>query len=199
MERICLLIKRIILQNLVANNLTRSLFRKIIRTERLILRPHSMDDIQEAFEMNADPLVTRYTHDGGTKSKDEIEKLISELINGDYRKYGFGRFALELMKSGEFIGFSGLKYLPEEDEVDLGYRLKRKYWGRGLATEAGQASLAYGFDELDLEKIVAYVLPDNMGSIAVLKKLNFSYHSSEMDNRAVIYKYQLTRDKYYSL
>ena len=77
-----------------------------------------------------------------------------------------------------FIGFCGLKYLPEEDEVDLGYRFVKAYWGMGLATESGKAALDYGFNELGLKRIIALALADNVGSIRVMEKLGMRFEKN---------------------
>src|SRR5690606_34746369 len=74
-----------------------------------------------------------------------------------------------------FSGFAGLKYLDDLGEVDLGYRFMKEFWGKGIATEAASACITLGFDTLNLDKIIAMVLPENKGSVRVLEKLNFKY------------------------
>jgi len=74
-----------------------------------------------------------------------------------------------------FIGFTGLKYLDDLDEVDVGYRLVREYWGRGLATEATRPTIDYGFEKLGLKRIIAAALPENVGSIRVMEKLGMHF------------------------
>lgn len=150
----------------------------IIETDRLILRPFTIDDIEPSYLMNLDPEVSKYTGDGGIVDQNEIERRIREDVMGDYQKYGFGRMAVELKNENNFIGFCGLKYLPEMDEVDLGYRFIRKYWGRGFATEAGQVILDYGFVNLQLDKIIGLALPENKASINVLQKLGFQFEKN---------------------
>ena len=147
----------------------------IIETNRLLLRPFILKDIEASYEMNLDAEVSKYTGDGGIVSKEEIERRIIGDVFGDYKKYGFGRLAVTLKGQNKFIGFAGLKYLADRDEVDLGYRLMRKYWGKGLATEAAKACVNYGFESLELNKIIALVLPENTASIRVLEKLGFEY------------------------
>ncbi len=88
----------------------------------------------------------------------------------DYRTYGFGRWACVLRASDEVIGLAGLKFLPERDEVDLGYRFQVAHWGRGLATEVSQAVVRYGFETLKLPQITALVQPENIASVRVLGK-----------------------------
>jgi RimJ/RimL family protein N-acetyltransferase len=69
------------------------------------------------------------------------------------------------------VGFNGLKYLEDLREVDLGYRFRVDYWGRGIATESSTAVLQYGFETLGLDRIIGLVLPANTGSIRVLEKV----------------------------
>lgn len=148
---------------------------QILVTERLILRPFEEKDIEPTYQMNLDAIVSKYTGDGGVVSYHEIERRIRENIFGDYKKYGYGRMAIELKSTGEFIGFCGLKYLEDIKEVDLGYRLKSTHWNKGYATESCHAIVDFGFNELKLNKIIALVLPENLASINVLGKLDFEY------------------------
>ena len=153
-----------------------------IETERLIIRPFKEEDIEASYIMNLDEQVSKYTGDGGVVSREEIERRIRENVFGDYEKHGFGRLAVELKAENKFIGFTGLKYLEDLDEVDLGYRLMSQYWGKGLATESAIASLDLGFNALGLNRIIAMVLPDNKASIRVLEKLKFKYEKDIIED-----------------
>lgn len=168
-------------------------FNKIIRTDRLILRPFSMDDVSASYEMEQNPAVNKYTGDGGVKSLEVMGQLISNVINVDYANYGFGRMAIVSIEDNCFIGFAGLKYLADIDEVDLGYRLRQEYWGRGLATEASAACVKFGFEELGLDKIVAFVEPENVGSSRVLDKLGFQFEAKFDYDGDMVDKYVLRR------
>ena len=172
------------------------MFQKRIETPRLILRPFTLEDVRPSFEMEQDPDISKYTQDGGVKTLEQVERLISGVINGDYQRFGFGRFAVEFRETGEFIGFCGLKYLFDDHEVDLGYRIRKDMWGKGLASEACRASLEYGFTELNIPEIVAYILPDNKLSIRVIEKLNFQFKEKVMEEGDWVNKYQLTSDQY---
>lgn len=165
----------------------------LIETERLIIRPFTLEDIEASYNMNLDPEVSKYTGDGGVVSKNEIEKRITQNILGDYQKYGFGRLAVDLKKENKFIGFTGLKYLDDIKEVDLGYRFIRSYWGNGYATESGMASISFGFESLGINKIIAMVLPENINSIRVLEKLNFKYQEDILEYNQVVKLYTLTK------
>jgi len=79
-------------------------------------------------------------------------------------------------KTNDFIGWSGLKFeqeLRKFDYYDLGYRLRKEYWGKGIATEASIKSLRYGFKDRNLEKIGAGADIDNIASNRVLQKVGF--------------------------
>lgn len=169
------------------------MFTKVIETERLILRPFRMDDVVPSHEIDSDPEVTRYTNDGGVKSMERIETLIRDVVLADYARYGFGRFAVDLKETQEFIGFCGLKYLPEYNEVDLGYRFRRTLWGKGIATEAGRACIDFGFTELALDSIIAMVLPENKASVRVMEKLGFKFSHVLEEDGINICQYILNR------
>ena len=145
----------------------------MIETERLLIRKFTLDDVEASYQMNLDAEVSRYTGDGGVVSREEIEHRIVNHVLADYKEHGYGRFAMELKSTGQFIGFCGLKYLPDLKETDLGYRMMSAYWGKGLATEAGRAVMEYGWQTLGLKRIIAMVLPENQGSVRVLEKLGF--------------------------
>ena len=166
-------------------------FDTIIETDRLILRPFTMSDVEPSYQMNLDPRMTRYTNDGGVKSREQMHDTIKNNVLGDYAKYGFGRFAVDLKEENAFIGFSGLKYLPEEDQVDLGYRFRPDLWGRGIATESAIASLEFARNTLKLEQVVACILPDNKASHRILEKLGFIFSKEYVCEDELIHEFSL--------
>ncbi len=144
-----------------------------IETERLLLRAFTADDAEAYYPLCVIPEVIRYV---GNKPMGSVEEVRASLMEGpitDYRKYGFGRFAVVWKETGQLIGFSGLKYMPPFAEVELGYRLLPEFWGKGLAQEAGIASVEFA-RTLNLTKLIALVHPDNEGSANVARKLNFT-------------------------
>ncbi len=148
----------------------------IISTSRLIFREFSTEDAEDMFALNSNPKVIKYT---GDKAFSSLEETIKVLINYDqYQKYGFGRWAVVDKATNSFLGWCGLKYHPESDEVDLGYRFFEEHWGKGLATESSQACLEYGFKEIKLNRIIGRVVNENIASIKVLKKLDFQFCKS---------------------
>ena len=138
-------------------------------TERLFLREFTVDDVESYLTLRSDPEILRYTGDAPLRSLEEARQAI--LDYPDFQTVGFGRWACVLKETGRAVGFCGLKYLEELDEVDLGYRFLTEYWGRGLATESSLASLEYGFRVLRLERILGLARPENHASIRVLEKV----------------------------
>lgn len=147
----------------------------ILETERLLLREYEEADAEAFLALNSNPDVMRFTGDAPLVSLEQARSVLLEHPIADYRVHGYGRWACALRESGEVIGFAGLKYLPEKSEVDLGYRFLPTYWGRGLATEACKATIAYGFDTLELKQITALVRPENAASIRVLEKCGLTF------------------------
>lgn len=146
-----------------------------LETGRLLLRPFVVDDAADFYRLNSDPEVVRYTGDHPPASVEAARLGLIERPLADYQRYGFGRLACVLKATGEFIGFAGLKFLPELNEVDLGYRFLRAFWGQGLATEAARASLADGFGRLGLRRIVGLVEREHRASVRVLEKCGMTF------------------------
>ena len=147
----------------------------IIETDRLILREYTEADAPAFFRLNSDPEVMRYVPDEALNSVDEARQILVSHPMADYRERGFGRWACVLKQTGEHIGFCGLKYLKDIDDIDLGFRFIRSQWGKGLATEAALASIRYGFDELKLDHILGLAEPENRASIRVLEKVGMRF------------------------
>jgi len=129
----------------------------------------TVDDAGAFFALNSHPQVMRYTGEPRLTSLDEARQAIADYP--DFDAVGYGRWGCVLKSTRSIIGFCGLKYLPELEAVDVGFRFLPEYWGRGLATEACTASVAFGFDTLRLDEIIALVLPQNAASIRVLEKV----------------------------
>jgi ribosomal-protein-alanine N-acetyltransferase len=146
----------------------------ILETEGLLLREFVLDDVEDFFGMVSDPDVTRYTGDAA-KTVEDARKVLEERPLQVYRKHGYGRWATVYKPTGKVIGFAGLKYLDDVNEVDLGYRFFKEHWGKGLATEASRAVVGYGFDVLRLRRIIAIADIDNKASIRVLEKVGLRF------------------------
>ncbi len=145
----------------------------LIETSRLGLRELTPGDARHFLDLNADPEVVKYTGDPPFESIESAKDFLEKY--DQYEKYGYGRWAVILKKSGEFLGWCGLKYLPELDESDLGFRFFRKYWNQGYATEAAKACIEFGFKKLNLKRIVGRAMAANVASVRVLEKCGFHF------------------------
>ncbi|WP_308193243.1 GNAT family N-acetyltransferase [Micromonospora trifolii] len=148
-----------------------------LETPRLLLRCMRSDDLDGFAAINAQPEVMRYIHDGRTLDRAATaERLANSQRQWD--KHGFGLYAVEVRETGELAGFTGLAvptFLPEiMPAVEIGWRLGRAHWGRGLATEAAQAVVAHTRAALDLRRLVSIHVVGNEASARVMVKLGMS-------------------------
>jgi len=138
-----------------------------LTTERLVLRPPTLDDLPVWHAIYLDAEEVWY---GAPRSSlvENREKLTRQVEH--FEQHGFGMCAVDLAASGETIGSAGLQHLEGGPEIEVGYRFLKAHWGQGYATESARASIAYGFDEVGLERIVAVALETNVASRRVLEK-----------------------------
>lgn len=145
----------------------------VTETERLKIREFESHDMQALSKILSDPDVMEVSRKGPLNEADTMS-FIGWCINS-YQEYGYGQWAVVEKESGKLIGCCGLSHatVDEVDEVEIGYRLDKEHWGKGLASEAAGVVLAYGFDTWTIESIVGIVAPRHIGSIRVLEKVGF--------------------------
>lgn len=143
-------------------------------TPRLILSQFTVSDAPLILSLNSDPEIVKYVHEPTLKTIEEAETILNDIILPQY-KNNLGRWAIHIKDGMEFIGWCGLKYRPELDEIDLGYRLMQKAWGKGFATEAAKHSLDYGFMSLLLTEITGRAHIENIASYKVLEKIGMEF------------------------
>jgi RimJ/RimL family protein N-acetyltransferase len=172
----------------------------IIETKRIILRKFIEEDYKAVFEFSSNLEVQKYTGDEVLKSPNQAKKIITDIWFTDYKKYGYGRWAVVYKPENKVIGFAGLKYLPEFNETDIGFRFLPEYWGKGIATEASKEIIKYGFEVLKLEKIIGIAFPKNIASCKVLEKIGLNHYKVDSyDGDGGEYNwYQLKRENYLS-
>lgn len=147
-----------------------------LRTERLLLRRWRVGDRESFARMNADPVVMEHMISPLTR---DVSDAFADRIERHFEDHGFGWWAVEIPSDAPFIGFVGLSiprfeahFIPA---VEIGWRLDRPYWGRGLATEGARAALADGFERVGLKEIVSFTVPANVRSIRVMEKLGMTH------------------------
>ena len=150
----------------------------ILETERLLLRPMKASDAEEVYRnWTSDPEVATFmrwsTHPNVEATREwlasEEQEEESDLL------YDWG---IVFKETGELIGSGGLSWSEEKQVYELGYNLMRKYWGRGLMTEAAKKMVEYGVQELNAKKIFGCHAVDNPASGRVMEKLGFRYYGN---------------------
>lgn len=158
-----------------------------IETDRLIMRDIEPEDVEGIFKLDSDPEVHKFLGNKPIKTMLEAEKAI-DYVRNQYEKKGIGRWAVINKQTGDFMGWSGLKYEEQVRDLpyyDIGYRFIREYWGKGYATESATACLKYGFEVLKLEEIGGAAIVDHEASIKILKRIglkqldNFTYDNEQ--------------------
>ena len=144
----------------------------VLSTDRLLLRQWRDEDLAPFAALNADPRVMAFF----PKPLDRAESdAVAARIRESIERQGFGFWAAERREDGALLGFVGLDRprfdAPFMPAVEIGWRLAHGYWGQGYATEAAHAALAHGFGPLGLVEIVAFTVPTNRRSRAVMERL----------------------------
>jgi RimJ/RimL family protein N-acetyltransferase len=145
-----------------------------LRTDRLMLRQWRKYDLEPWAAMNADPEVRE--HLGDLLTPEQSDASVA-LFLAEFDERGYGWWAVEVLATGEFIGFAGLDAVDEGmpfTGVEIGWRLARSAWGHGYASEAALASLAFGFESLGLSEIVAVTTVTNVRSQAVMRRIGMT-------------------------
>lgn len=145
---------------------------QILETERLILKVWTQADADALFEIMRDAPVMRYLADGKPFTFEQVKDFLIWAEN--YQKEnGFCRWKVIEKSSGEIIGSCGFARPHGTEEVELGYLLARKHWGKGFGTEAAHAAKFYGFGKLGFREIIAMTDLENTASCKVLEKIGF--------------------------
>jgi RimJ/RimL family protein N-acetyltransferase len=143
-----------------------------LRTRRLLLRRWCPEDLEPCAAMNADPQVME--HFPAPLSRAETAAFIKSM-EYCFDENGYGLWAVAMQGEGSFVGCVGL--LPVESElpfapaVEVGWRIGRPYWGKGLAGEAASAAIDFAFTELRVAEVVAYTAEHNRRSRRLMERL----------------------------
>lgn len=147
-------------------------------TERLILRPFTLEDAAFALELVNDPAFVRFIGDKGVRTLEDARAYLRDGPLASYEKHGFGLLRVETASEGEAVGMCGLLQRESLPAPDLGFAFLSRAWGRGYAFEAAVAVLKWARDVLGLERVLALTAPDNTRSARVLRKLRLSQEGS---------------------
>jgi ribosomal-protein-alanine N-acetyltransferase len=167
---------------------------KILETDRLILRPLTINDLDPLFALYRDPEVRKYFPEG-TLTHEETKEELEWIINVYYGQYGFGLWATILKATGAFIGRCGLLpwTIDEQQEVEVAYLIDKAYWGQGLGTEAAQGIVHYAFEQLHLSRLICLIDAENQASQAVATKIGMSFEKAIEDDKGPALLYSMSK------
>lgn len=168
-----------------------------LETSRLLLRPFRSDDLDDYTRLIfADADVMRYLPQRDLAPRDRAERTIA-IFADRWIEYRFGVWAVTDKATGEFMGHCGLGPVPEAGEIEVLYSLGKVFWGRGFATEAARASVRFGFEQEQLEQLIALAVPENIGSWRVMEHLGFVYEAAVHYFGLDLVQYRLRRDQFH--
>lgn len=157
-------------------------------TQRLKLRPFELGDAIRLHQILGVAGVLRYFPNPDPPEMERVVKLLQQKID-HWEEHGYGWWAVDFKTSGELIGWSGLHYLPETGEIEIGYLLAKPYWGQGLATEGARIGMEFGFKQLQIPRIIGIVHPENIASQRVLENLGLVFQEESQYFGMDCYKY----------
>jgi ribosomal-protein-alanine N-acetyltransferase len=167
-----------------------------LETERLIVRPLEIEDAPELFIMDSNPLVHNYLWNKPSRNISESIQIIKG-VKQQYEIHKIGRFATILKENGDFIGWTGIKFVTDHIEngntnfYDFGYRLNTPFWNKGYASEATNAWIDYGFNNMKIKELNAYTHSENEASNRVLQKNGFQFMEAYPDTANVLWNWWL--------
>ena len=159
---------------------------QLFETERLVARRLSLQDLPALTEILSDPEVMKYSV-RGVCDEEATGRFIDWCLEC-YSSHGVGPWALLEKASGALMGFCGVgpELVGDTEEINLGYRLARRFWSQGFATEAAKGVMQYAFDQKHCESVVVIIEPEHTASVRVTEKVGFGdYTVDEFHNRSV--------------
>lgn len=172
---------------------------QVCETESLILRRLSLSDVPALTEILSDPEVMKHSVNG--VCDEAATRKFVEWCLSCYESHGVGPWALIDKKSSELVGFCSAapEMVGDVEEINLGYRVARRYWHKGLASEAARAVLSYVFGEKLFNSVVVIIEPEHLASLKVAEKAGFSsFDVLEFHGRPVRL-YRLTSEQWETL
>jgi RimJ/RimL family protein N-acetyltransferase len=150
----------------------------ILETARLRLREMTRADAPILLEILTEPAFIEFVADRGVRTTTDAEKFIEEKFLASYAQHGFGFYLVELKESGMPIGMCGLIKRDVLEDVDIGFSILERFWGKGYATEAARALMQHGLTTLGLPRIVGVTAEHNHRSATVLEKLGLRFEKT---------------------
>jgi len=167
----------------------------VIETERLTFRKYKMDDLDFYYSMLADPEMMRYIGNGKTKNLGESKEKLNLIINNYMAYNGLGIMLACRKDDGALIGHVG--FVPQKIDgtvqVELGYWIAQKYWGKGYGTEAAKAFLNYGLYTLGIDELISIIQKGNAPSINIARKIGMKFKKDIVYYSKNVAIYEITK------
>lgn len=170
----------------------------IVETERLTMRPFRKEDLDWLVGHRSSRDVSQFLGGLDLQTPGFVQKRLEFYMNS-FEKLGFSMSVTSLRETGERIGVTGIQPLEKTGDVEVGYSFDKEHWGKGLATESAAGWLRFGFGEAGLERIVAVADPDNLGSIAVMKKLGMTFEDTAFSYGLKVVRYAVSKEAFYEI
>ena len=166
----------------------------ILKTKRLVLRHQVLEDLDDLWDLYCNPNITKYIPDA-PRSRAEAQEELEWHMHGHPKHPELGLWATIHKESGKFIGRCGLLPWTIEDQydVEVAYTIAEEYWGQGLGSEAAQAILNYGFEKVNLSRLICLIDVDNNGSQKVAKKIGMTFESETHDELGTFSIYSISK------
>lgn len=167
---------------------------KILETKRLILRHLLPGDLDSLFALYRDPEIRRYFPEG-VLTYEETKEELEWFLHGHPAYPELGLWATLYKETNQFIGRCGLLpwTIDQRSEVEVAYLLAKEYWGQGLGTEAAQAIVNYGFEELHLSRLICLIDRENQASIKVALKIGMTFEKEGEDDKGPFLLYSINK------
>lgn len=172
--------------------------KRMLETERLVLREYVQSDFDALYAILSDPETMR--HYPKPYDKDGTQRWLNWSFE-NYRKYGFGLWAIELKESGAFIGDCGITMQPIDGSwlPEIGYHISKHHWRQGYAKEAARAVRDWCFSHTDFDAVYSYMTASNVASYSTAASVGMT-RIKQYDNDGVPhFVYRLTREDWYKL
>jgi len=167
---------------------------KILETQRLSLRHLLPDDLDSLYALYRDPEIRRYFPEG-TLTYEETKEELEWFLNGHPDHPELGLWATLHKETNQFIGRCGLLpwTIDQRPEVEVAYLLAKEYWGQGLGTEAAQAIVQYGFEQLKLTRLICMIYPENQASVKVAMNIGMTLEKEMVDEKGPFLLYSRSK------
>jgi ribosomal-protein-alanine N-acetyltransferase len=170
----------------------------MLETERLLIRRFTLADLDKLIETRSDSEVNKYLGGKTFQNPVALKKRLGFYMNC-YEKFGFGMCAMIWKPTGEMIGSSGIQPLEDTGEIEVGYSIVKEFWRQGIGFECARAWLKYGFENANLERIVAVAYPENVGSWRIMEKCGMKYEKTETHYGFECLFYAIPREEFFRL